>query len=218
MQITRSSIDTAKGPADWFTGDVYIDSVAAAPPPSRVTANLVHFMPGARTHWHRHPLSQTVFVTEGVGLCQRRGGPVEVIRPGDRVLFEADEEHWHGAAPNRLMVHLAINEADDQHDVVHWLQPVTDNEYAAAPERGGLRPRSGAPARALPPRTIGTRQSPGGDVELIRTRGREYRLSGSEFERCPASVGSGDGSRRRSLTRRRSRVARRSPTPRRRRG
>ena len=133
MQITRSSIDTAKGPADWFTGDVYIDSVAAAPPPSRVTANLVHFMPGARTHWHRHPLSQTVFVTEGVGLCQRRGGPVEVIRPGDRVLFEADEEHWHGAAPNRLMVHLAINEGDDQHDVVHWLQPVTDDEYPAAP-------------------------------------------------------------------------------------
>ena len=90
-------------------------------------------MPGARTHWHRHPLSQTVFVTEGVGLCQRRGGPVEVIRPGDRVLFEADEEHWHGAAPNRLMVHLAINEADAEHAVVHWLAPVTDEEYAAAP-------------------------------------------------------------------------------------
>ena len=102
MQITRSSVDTAKGAADWFTGDVYIDAVAAAPAPSRVTANLVHFMPGARTHWHRHPLGQTVFVTEGVGLCQRRGGPVEVIRPGDGVLFEADargtsgtsESHW----------------------------------------------------------------------------------------------------------------------------
>ena len=68
MQITRSSIDTVHGPGDWFTGDVYIDAVAAAPPPSRVTANLVHFMPGARTHWHRHPLSQTVFVTEGAQL------------------------------------------------------------------------------------------------------------------------------------------------------
>ena len=77
--------------------------------------------------------SQTVFVTEGVGRCQRRGGPMEVIRPGDRVLFEADEEHWHGAAPNRLMVHLAINEGDDQHDVVHWLEPVTDDQYAATP-------------------------------------------------------------------------------------
>ena len=81
MQITRSSIDTVKGPADWFTGDVYIDPMAAAPAPSRVSAAPVHFMPGARTHWHRHPLSQTVFVTEGVGLCRRRGGPIEVIRP-----------------------------------------------------------------------------------------------------------------------------------------
>ena len=81
MQITRISIDTAKGPDDSFTGDVYIESVAAAPPPSRMTANLVHFMPGARTHWHRHPLSQTVFVTEGVGQCQRRGGPSRSSAP-----------------------------------------------------------------------------------------------------------------------------------------
>ncbi|WP_327330361.1 MULTISPECIES: (R)-mandelonitrile lyase [unclassified Streptomyces] len=124
-------MDTGKGPADRFTGDVYIAAAAVAPAPSRVTANLVHFMPGARTHWHRHPLGQSVFVTEGVGLCRRRGGSVEVIRPGDRVLFEADEEHWHGAAPNRLMVHLAINEGD--HDVVHWLEPVTDEEYTATP-------------------------------------------------------------------------------------
>jgi quercetin dioxygenase-like cupin family protein len=65
VQITRSSMDTVQGPADGFTGDVWIDAVAAAPAPSRVSANLVHFMPGARTHWHRHPLSQTVFVTEG---------------------------------------------------------------------------------------------------------------------------------------------------------
>lgn len=133
MQITRSSIATVKGPADWFTGDVYVDAVAAAPSPARVSAALVHFMPGARTHWHRHPLSQTVFVTEGVGLCQRRGGSVEVIRPGDRVLFEADEEHWHGAAPDRLMAHLALNEGDDEHDVVQWLDPVSDAEYTAGP-------------------------------------------------------------------------------------
>ncbi|GAB7192092.1 cupin domain-containing protein [Kineococcus sp. NUM-3379] len=137
MQITRSSLDTVRGPAAWFTGDVWIDAVAAAPPPSRLSANLVHFTPGARTHWHRHSLSQTVFVTEGVGLCQRRGGPVEVIRPGDRVLFEADEEHWHGAAPNRFMVHLALNEGDEEHAVVQWLDPVTDAEYTATPAPGG---------------------------------------------------------------------------------
>ena len=132
MKIIRSSINTAKGPQDWFTGEVYIDAVATAPPPSRMSANLVHFMPGARTHWHRPPLSQSVFVTEGIGLCQRRGGPIEVIRPGDGVLFEADEEHWHGAAPNRLMVHIAINEGDDDHDVVQWPSPVTDAEYGQA--------------------------------------------------------------------------------------
>jgi quercetin dioxygenase-like cupin family protein len=129
MQITRSSIETAKGPADWFTGDVYIDPVAAAPRPSRVTANLVHFMPGARTHWHRHPLSQTVFVIEGIGLCQRRGGPIEVIRAGDRVYIEPDEEHWHGATPDRLMVHLALNEVDDQHVAAQWGDHVSDEEY-----------------------------------------------------------------------------------------
>ncbi|MGY3554990.1 (R)-mandelonitrile lyase [Williamsia sp. R60] len=138
MQIVRSSVSTTKGPSDWFTGDVYIDAVAAAPAPSRVSANLVHFMPGARTHWHRHPLSQTVFVTEGIGLCQRRGGPVEIIRPGDRVLFEADEEHWHGAAPTGLMVHLAINESSKEYDAVQWLAPVTDEEYNQEPATADL--------------------------------------------------------------------------------
>ena len=77
-------------------------------------------MPGARTPWHRHPLGQTVFVTEGMGLCNAAAAPVEVIRPGDRVYFEADEEHWHGATPSRLMVHLALNEGDDEHVVVQW--------------------------------------------------------------------------------------------------
>ncbi|MDN3270674.1 cupin domain-containing protein [Streptomyces sp. MA15] len=136
-QITRSSTDTVKGPADWFTGDVCIDAVAGAPVPSRGTASLVHFVPGARTHWHRHPLGQTVFVPEGAGLCRRHGGPAEAVRPGDRVLFEADEEHRHGAAPNRLMVHLAIDEGDDDHAVVHWLNPVTDEEHHAATPAAG---------------------------------------------------------------------------------
>jgi quercetin dioxygenase-like cupin family protein len=121
MEITRSSTEgaTEKGSADWFTGDVYIDSVAAPAAPSRVQGSLVHFMPGARTAWRSHPLRQNLFVTEGIGLCQRRGGPVEVIRPGDRVYIEPDEEHWHGATPSRLMVHLALNEVDDEHVAVH---------------------------------------------------------------------------------------------------
>ena len=137
MEITRSSIDTAKGPDTWFTGDVYIDSVGAAPAPARVQANLVHFTPGARTAWHTHPLGQTIFVTEGIGLCQRRGGPIEVIRPGDRVFFEPGEEHWHGAAATRFMVHLAMLEVDDEGHPAQWGDHVTDEEYGAAPAIDG---------------------------------------------------------------------------------
>ena len=108
----------------------------AAPAPARLQAASVHFTPGARTAWHTHPFGQTIWVTEGVGLCQRRGGPVEVIRPGDRVFFEPDEDHWHGAAPNRFMAHLAINEVDDDHPLAVWGDKVTDDEYAAAPPTG----------------------------------------------------------------------------------
>jgi quercetin dioxygenase-like cupin family protein len=114
MQITRSSsIDTQKGPADWFTGDVYIDALAAPEATSTFAAASVHFTPGARTAWHTHPHGQTIFVTEGVGLCQREGGPIEEIRPGDRVFFEPGENHWHGAAPNRFMVHIAMQQNDE---------------------------------------------------------------------------------------------------------
>jgi quercetin dioxygenase-like cupin family protein len=132
VDITRSSseVGTTKGPAEWFTGDVYIDPVAAASPPRRVQAALVHFMPGARTAWHSHPLGQTLFVTEGLGYVQRRGGDVETIRPGDRVSIAPDEEHWHGACPTRLMVHLALNEVDEEHVAANWGEHVTDAEYA----------------------------------------------------------------------------------------
>jgi quercetin dioxygenase-like cupin family protein len=133
MQITRSSLETAVGPSDWFTGDVYIDTVATAAEPSRLAAASVHFTPGARTAWHTHPLGQTIYVTEGVGRCQRRGGEIEVIRPGDRIYFEPGEDHWHGAAPDRFMTHLAMQEVDENGSPVTWGEQVTDGEYSAKP-------------------------------------------------------------------------------------
>src|SRR5262245_37798106 len=136
MQITRSTHDTRLGPSDWFTGAVYLDAIATPSPPSRVTASSVHFTPGARTAWHTHPLGQTIFVTEGVGHCQRRGGPIEVIRAGDSVFFEPGEHHWHGAAPNRFMTHTAIQEVDDSGKSIDWGEHVTDEEYSAAPAIG----------------------------------------------------------------------------------
>lgn len=129
MKITRSSVETFKGPAEWFTGDVYVDAVANPEASSRVSGSNVHFTPGARTAWHTHPNGQTIFVLEGVGRCRRKGGPVEEIRPGDRVFFEPGEVHWHGAAPDRFMTHIAIAQADEQGSVVTWLEHVTDEEY-----------------------------------------------------------------------------------------
>src|SRR6476620_8777231 len=131
MQITRNSLSTAAGPEDWFTGAVYIDTVAAPSDGSRVHASSVHFTPGARTAWHTHPNGQTIWVLEGVGLCQRRGGGVEVIRPGDRVFFEPREEHWHGACATRFMAHLAMLQVGEEGIPANWLEHVTDEEYAA---------------------------------------------------------------------------------------
>jgi quercetin dioxygenase-like cupin family protein len=133
VQLTRNSTDTSPGPSEWFTGDVYIDAVATPSEPSRLAASSVHFTPGARTAWHTHPDGQTIYVTEGVGLCQRRGGPIEVIRPGDRVFFEPGEDHWHGAAPNRFMTHVAMHQADDEGDFVVWGEHVSDEQYGQAP-------------------------------------------------------------------------------------
>ena len=133
MQITPNSVETNRGPGDWFTGAVFIDAVAAPGKGSRISASSVHFTPGARTHWHTHPNGQTILVLEGIGFAQRRGGQVETIRPGDRVFFEPGEEHWHGAAPSRFMTHLAMAEVDEGGNVADWGDPVTDEEYTAAP-------------------------------------------------------------------------------------
>ncbi len=137
MQLTRNSIETAAGPTDWFTGSVYIDAVAAPAEGTRLSASSVHFTPGARTHWHTHPNGQTIWVTEGICLCQRRGGPIEVIRPGDRVFFAPGEDHWHGAAATRFMTHIAMVEVDDEGTAATWGDPVSDEEYGAAPAIDG---------------------------------------------------------------------------------
>jgi quercetin dioxygenase-like cupin family protein len=137
MQITRNTVDTGRGPSEWFTGAVYVDPVAVPSGTSRVGASNVHFTPGARTAWHTHPNGQTIYVLEGVGYAQRRGDSVEVIRPGDRVFFEPGEEHWHGATPTRFMTHLAIVHVDDEGNSAAWGAHVTDEEYGAAPPIDG---------------------------------------------------------------------------------
>ena len=129
MDITRAgSRPSMKGPADWFTGIVRIDPLYSAPSPARSAGGAVTFEPGARTAWHTHPLGQVLIVVFGRGLVQRDGGPVEEIRPGDVVWFAPGEKHWHGAAPENAMQHVAIQEALDG-VAVDWLEHVSDAQY-----------------------------------------------------------------------------------------
>ena len=123
---------SAKGPAAWFTGDVWVDAIAQGEEPSRIRVSAVRFTPGARTAWHSHALGQTLYVTEGAGLAQSRGSDIVSIRSGDVVHTPADEWHWHGAAPDHFMTHISMTEGvpEGQGPETDWGEHVTDAEYS----------------------------------------------------------------------------------------
>lgn len=118
------------GPADYFTGDVMMAPLIEAPDPARLRGLTVTFQPAARTAWHTHPLGQTIIITNGYGLCQREGGEVQALSPGDVVYFEPEEKHWHGASPASIMTHIALQEALNGSHVT-WLEKVSDADYFA---------------------------------------------------------------------------------------
>ena len=198
MQITRNSLDTATGPSDRFTGTVYIDTVAVPEGSSRLMASNVHFTPGARTAWHTHPNGQTIWVLEGVGRCQRRGGPVELIRPGDRVFFEPDEEHWHGAAAEPLHGACRDGRGRRRRHLRHLGRPRQRRRVRGG--AGDLRVARGACAERSRPRWRGrslSRRGPRG------ARGRTARPSilRRPRPRSVSSIRSGRLRRRRSRER-----------------
>jgi quercetin dioxygenase-like cupin family protein len=130
--LTSKDRPSRKGPADWFTGTVWIDPIVLGEEPSRMRANRVSFEPAARTAWHTHPVGQTLHVLTGFGLVQLQGQPIQEIHPGDTVVIAPNERHWHGAAASSTMVHLALQETDAQGIDVVWMEQVTDAEYAAS--------------------------------------------------------------------------------------
>jgi len=131
MDIKRSgSQPSSKGPAEYFTDTVRIDPLFETADPARVVGASGTFEPGARTAWHTHPLGQTLIVTAGGGLAQRRDGPIEEIRPGDVIWFPPGERHWHGATPTTAMTHIAIQERLDG-TTVDWMEKVSDEQYRA---------------------------------------------------------------------------------------
>ncbi|MDU8909899.1 cupin domain-containing protein [Aestuariicoccus sp. MJ-SS9] len=130
MIIHRAGSRPSQTPnPDYFTGQVRFDPVIAGEPPSRLHALLVTFEPDARTAWHTHPLGQTLLIVSGLGLAQKEGERIQTLRPGDTVWFAPGEKHWHGAAPDCAMTHLAMQEAQDG-SAADWLEKVTDADYA----------------------------------------------------------------------------------------
>jgi 4-carboxymuconolactone decarboxylase len=131
--ITRAGTDSAAGPADYFTGEVKVAGRFSTEAPARVSGGTVSFAAGARTAWHTHPLGQTLFVVSGKGLVQKEGGPVEVMEPGDVVFIAPHVKHWHGAAADGPMTHLAVAESLNGLAVT-WMEKVSDEQYATAPK------------------------------------------------------------------------------------
>ena len=122
----QSKKPSARGPATWSTGDVYIDAHLKPQPHSSIAVSLVHFAPGARTAWHAHSNDQTLYVTQGEGRVQARGGPILPIHAGNVVHAHANEWHWHGTTPEHTMTHLSITNGD-----ASFGDQVNDAEYAA---------------------------------------------------------------------------------------
>jgi quercetin dioxygenase-like cupin family protein len=127
--IVQPQINTRKGAADMFTGDVYIDTIVQSVDASLIRVNSVHFTPGARTAWRSHAVGQYLYVKEGVGLVQERGGEIRVLKQGDTIYTEPGVWHWHGASKESFMTHLAIWEAPRTGNESEWRDKVTDDEY-----------------------------------------------------------------------------------------
>jgi len=129
LDIVRAgSQPSVSGPADYFTGSVRVEPLFQPNPSSHISGAYVTFDPGARTAWHTHPLGQRLVVTAGTGRVQRVGGPVEEIRPGDVVWIPPGVKHWHGAAPDTAMTHLAIQEPLNG-NTVRWMEKVSNEQY-----------------------------------------------------------------------------------------
>ena len=135
-RIVRAREGTTKqAPSDWFVGTVWQDQVFVPEDPSRLRVTRVTFTPGGRTNWHTHAVGQILYVLSGAGRYQLEGEAVQELLPGDTVIIPADARHWHGAAPDQMMCHLALSESDESGAAADWLEPVSDEDYTAAPQK-----------------------------------------------------------------------------------
>lgn len=126
--LRNGSQPSLKGPEAYFTETVRIDPLFTPTAPAQASGAYVTFEPGARSAWHVHPVGQKLIVTAGRGLTQQWGGPVQEIHAGDVVVCPPKVKHWHGAAPDTAMTHIAITE-EHKGKNVEWMEKVTDAQY-----------------------------------------------------------------------------------------
>ena len=132
-RIVRANEGSTKlAPTDKFVGQVLQDQVFVPEEPSRLRVTRVTFTPGGRTNWHTHAVGQILYVLSCAGRYQLEGETVQEILPGDTVIIPADARHWHGAAPDQMMCHLALSESDDSGAATEWLEAVSNADYTAA--------------------------------------------------------------------------------------
>ena len=127
---------TKAAPASSFTGTVLQDSMAAPQAPSRTSATLVTFTPGARTNWHTHKTRQVLAATQRTGMVQVKDKPPRMLRAGDVAEVAPGLVHWHGALAGHLFAHISFVEIHGA-DNTAWMEPVDEAHYrsvAVAPE------------------------------------------------------------------------------------
>jgi quercetin dioxygenase-like cupin family protein len=107
-----------------FTGTVWVDM--HMPPSEGVGVGNVFFEPCSRTHWHSHGGGQLLIIVAGEGFVADADETV-AVRAGDMVWTPAGVRHWHGASPDRFMLHTAVTLGGTA-----WETPVTDDEYTAS--------------------------------------------------------------------------------------
>lgn len=127
--VSSRDAETRRAPEEWFTGTVWMEATQVPQPGAGLFRVL--FEPGARTNWHTHPEGQILYVLTGMGRIQKEGEGTLEIQPGDIVYIAPDEKHWHGAAPDTFMVHIAISPALETDGATEWLEPVSDEDYLA---------------------------------------------------------------------------------------
>lgn len=136
MQVLpQGELNYIQAPSDHFSGKArfaHYPKVDA----SRDGWAIVDFEAGTVNSWHSHSKGQYLIITQGTGLVQEWGKPIQVVKKGDVVWIPADVKHWHGAAPGMTMSHIAIA-PDEANNKTTWhekVDPETLSAFAVKPD------------------------------------------------------------------------------------